>query len=127
MGADREIESLLQRYRPAGPAPGLRDRLLTPPVAAEPIALRLWRYAAVVAVATSVSLIFASSAPLDPGLAVASAPDNLPPQVQTAVAVLGGDEPARRYVAMTIALESQRPAEPVDPIRLLHPRSKKHE
>jgi hypothetical protein len=109
MTDDRDIELLLLQYRPAGPAAGLRASVLAAP---EPRPLRLWRYAAAAVLVVSAGLAVESVRLTQATAQIAVREPVWTPQAERAVALLGGDEAARKYVALALAREARRPILP---------------
>jgi len=102
---EQEIEQALLRFRPAGPPPGLRSRVLTA-AAALPLATTSWRtttfwgaLAAMLLVAVCLNLA-ADRITRSVANQVGIGPARWTAQAEEAVEILGGGPAARRYVAL---------------------------
>lgn len=105
---DEEVESLLRRFRPVGPSDELRQRIVGLPLSTMGSMLRLWRFAAAAMIGLAALLVADAQRIARDSARIATAAPAWTHQAETAVAILGGGEDARRYVAVTLALDERR-------------------
>lgn len=108
------IEAMLKRHRPSGPPDGLRDRVIGQ-ATQRPRSrwtMTWWLSAAAILL---VSFILQAAAGHENRQIVAMlGPEHnaWPPEAEAAVAMLGGDESARRYIAFALSADRARRRSP---------------
>lgn len=99
-----QLESLLTRYRPAGPAPELRGRLLSGRAPARtPQNTKIWSFASAAVWLLCCGLWFECSRLDHRTREMLAAQPAVPPEARSAIALLGGDEQARQYVRLALS------------------------
>ena len=100
----KTVEQLLQKYRPAGPPEGLRERVLS--VSAQPAGSqatwrdRAFRWAVAAAILVAVLLNVAAERTAREGMQnVGIGPARWTHDAEQIAQLMGGDERARRYIA----------------------------
>ena len=110
------VEAMLKRHRPFGPPDDLRDRVIDR-AARRPRscwAVTWWLSAAAILL---VSFILQAAAVHEcRQIAAMLGPDHnaWPPEAEAVVAMLGGDESARRYIAFALSADRARRQSPTD-------------
>lgn len=104
---ERQVEDLLQRYRPAGPAESLRERCLTP-LRHAPV--WPWATAAAALLAITVGLEAAAAGAIS-RVDVVVAPDPTAQAIAELAEALGGDAAARRVAEQIIDEQMRRERE----------------
>ena len=114
-----DLENLLRNFRPVGPTPALRDKILGQPVDVQPPTRRwpLWIYRSAVAASLLLSFaLFRAADALnrDSAANVGVGPPHWTPEAQQAADLLGGDSSARQYIALCL-VAGNAPRPPADP------------
>jgi len=114
-----DLENELRRFRPVGPPPELRDRILRRPAPAQLAARRWlgWIYRASVAASLLLSFtLFRAADALnrDSAARVGMGPPRWTPEADQAADLLGGDPSARQYIALCL-IAGNAPRPPANP------------
>ena len=104
---DRQVEDILQRYRPAGPPDSLRERCLAPSRVAG-----VWPWAAAAAALLAITVgLQAAGAGAIAGADIVLTPDTSAQAVADLAEALGGDAAARRTAEQVIGQQMRRDRE----------------